>query len=86
MAVIKEYAEARNLSIVRTYADRGISGLRAENRPALRNLLFRLASSRRSQMCWPSQTKKKQGSGSSGKSMECGRGQSKALRVLKLRV
>jgi DNA invertase Pin-like site-specific DNA recombinase len=39
MAVIKEYAEAHNLSIVRTYADKGISGLRAENRPALKSLL-----------------------------------------------
>jgi DNA invertase Pin-like site-specific DNA recombinase len=39
MAAIREYAEAHNLSIVRTYADKGISGLQAENRPALKELL-----------------------------------------------
>jgi DNA invertase Pin-like site-specific DNA recombinase len=39
MAVIAAYAQAHNLSIVRTYADRGESGLKLRNRDGLIQLL-----------------------------------------------
>ena len=39
MTFIKQYADKHNLSIVRTYSDEGISGLRLENRPGLKGLL-----------------------------------------------
>lgn len=37
--VVREYAEARGYEIVRTYADKGKSGLRVEGRDALKRLL-----------------------------------------------
>lgn len=36
---IHEYAAQRNISVVKTYADKGKSGLRLKNRPALQKLL-----------------------------------------------
>ncbi len=36
---IKQYAEARGIEIVRTYADAGKSGLKIEGRDALRQLI-----------------------------------------------
>jgi DNA invertase Pin-like site-specific DNA recombinase len=39
LAVINEYAREHSWSVVRVYADQGISGLRADNRPALRELI-----------------------------------------------
>jgi DNA invertase Pin-like site-specific DNA recombinase len=38
-AAIREYAAARGIEIVRTYADEGLSGLRLKNRPGLIRLL-----------------------------------------------
>jgi DNA invertase Pin-like site-specific DNA recombinase len=38
-AAIRSYAEARNLVILRTYADEGKSGLRVEGRNALKQLI-----------------------------------------------
>ena len=38
-AAIRSYADARNLVIVRTYADEGKSGLRVEGRNALKQLI-----------------------------------------------
>lgn len=46
MAFIKQYAAAHELSIVRTYADEGISGLRMENRPGLKALLTEVIAGR----------------------------------------
>ena len=39
LAVIAAYAGSRNMAIVRTYPDEGRSGLRLDDRPALRDLL-----------------------------------------------
>ncbi|WP_162917703.1 recombinase family protein, partial [Dongia deserti] len=39
MVVIQAYAALHNMEIVRTYADEGISGLRAENRASLQKLM-----------------------------------------------
>ena len=36
---IKQYAEARNMEIVRTYADEGKSGLQIKGRDALRQMI-----------------------------------------------
>lgn len=46
LAFIKQYAAAHELSIVRTYADEGISGLRMENRPGLKALLTEVIAGR----------------------------------------
>ena len=43
-AVIATYAHARNLKIVRTYADEGESGLRIKNRAGLRQLIRDISS------------------------------------------
>jgi DNA invertase Pin-like site-specific DNA recombinase len=43
---IKQYAAAHELSIVGTYADEGISGLRMENRPGLKALLTEVIAGR----------------------------------------
>lgn len=40
---IREFAEAKGLRLVRTYADAGISGLTLENRPGLKRLLDDIA-------------------------------------------
>ena len=39
MEALREYANLRNIQIVRTYADEGKSGLRIDKRPALRQLI-----------------------------------------------
>ena len=44
---IREYAERRNIQIVRTYADEGKSGLSLEGRAGLKQLLADAASD-----CW----------------------------------
>src|SRR3954447_2341014 len=43
--VIAAYAHARNLKIVRTYADEGESGLRIKNRAGLRRLISDITAS-----------------------------------------
>ena len=40
MVVIQEHATGHNLTVCRTYADEGVSGLEIKNRPGLRKLVL----------------------------------------------
>lgn len=51
---IRQYAEARGIAIVRTYADAGKSGLKIEGRDALRQLIEDVGLTGAKLGIWPS--------------------------------